>query len=73
MDPNEAEDFESSSKRIYILSPEEFQALYGLPKFTEQERVIYFSLSTEEQAKIQKIKSAPHKMYFALLLGYFKV
>lgn len=72
MDPNEAEDFESSSKRIYILSPEEFQALYGLPKFTEQERAIYFSLSPEEQAKIQKIKSAPHKMYFALLLGYFK-
>jgi len=58
--------------RIKILSEAEINDLYSLPKFTSEERVVFFSLNTKEKQLIQKISDFPSKVYTILQLGYFK-
>jgi hypothetical protein len=58
--------------RLTILDAEEIDALYGLPRFTDDERVEYFSLSPQEQATLEQFRSLPSRLYWVLQLGYFK-
>lgn len=63
---------DSLSKRISILTQKEIQGLYGFPHFSDEERMIYFSLSQQEQIVVNSHRSVPSKIYFILQSGYFK-
>lgn len=59
-------------KRLSILSEKEFQDIYGLPKFTNEEREIYFSLQTSEKIYLSSLRQSSSRIYFILQLGFFK-
>jgi TnpA family transposase len=58
--------------RLKILSDDEIEALYGRPRFTQEEREEYFTLSAEEKAALGHLHSLKSKVFFILQLGYFK-
>jgi len=57
--------------RLSILTTKEIDALYGLPRFTAQERQIYFDLSPPERAAVEAHTPAV-AVHLTLQLGYFK-
>lgn len=57
--------------RLAILTGEEIDELYGLPRFTEDERLLYFDLSAQEQAAIAPRRET-NGVFLILQLGYFK-
>jgi hypothetical protein len=59
-------------KRLYILENREIDDLYGLPRFTPDERQLYFTLTAAEQAVCRRFRSLPSQLSFILQLGYFK-
>jgi hypothetical protein len=63
---------DNPGKRIAILSRDEIETLYGRPRFTQDERGEYFSLSPAEQAVLEQLRFINAKVYFILQLGYFK-
>jgi hypothetical protein len=63
---------EHSGKRLRILTRNEIQELYGLPQFTCEERIRYFSLNPLEQEEMEKCRYISPKIHFILQLGYFK-
>ena len=60
------------SKRIQILSESEINELYGIPSLNHSEREDYFSLDKETHALVKKCRRLETKVYFILLLGYFR-
>ena len=58
--------------RLQILSADEIEALYSRPRFSEEEREEYFSLTASEQELLQQLRTVKSKTYFILQLGYFK-
>ena len=46
----------NNSRRLAILSAKEVDDLYGLPHFTENERHLYFGLSTVEREVVAKVR-----------------
>jgi hypothetical protein len=58
--------------RLKILSDDEIEALYGRPRFTQEERVEYFTLSAQEKVALAQLHSLKSKVFFILQLGYFK-
>ncbi|AHX13360.1 transposase [Dyella jiangningensis] len=57
--------------RLAILASEEIDDLYGLPQFTDDERLLYFDLSAAEQAAVA-MRRGTTGVYLVLQLGYFK-
>jgi hypothetical protein len=57
------------SKSLYILSETENEELYGLPKFSEEERINFFTLNTEEELILNKLIYNHSKIHFILQLG----
>jgi len=43
----------ASSRRLSILTQREIDDLYGLSRFTEEDRQIYFDLSAAEEARVR--------------------
>ena len=64
MDPTE--------RRLRILGEDEIDALYGLPRFGDDERLEYFSLLPTEKKALDQLHSAKSRIDFILQLGYFK-
>ncbi|MDQ1278574.1 MAG: hypothetical protein QG555_1617 [Thermodesulfobacteriota bacterium] len=62
----------SAQKRLSILGEDEIEALYSRPRFTPEERRLYFSLSQPEKELLQELRSVKSRAYFVLQLGYFK-
>jgi hypothetical protein len=62
----------ASSRRLSILTQREIDDLYGLPRFTEEDRQLYFDLSAAEQACVRAMHTNSAKVHFVLQLGYFK-
>ncbi|HAM49825.1 MAG TPA: Tn3 family transposase, partial [Nitrospiraceae bacterium] len=58
--------------RLNILGDDEIEALFGLPHFTHDERVQYFTLTPPETATLEQLHSVASRIYFILQLGYFK-
>jgi TnpA family transposase len=58
--------------RLRILSDDEIDALYGRPRFTQEERTEYFTLSAQERATLGQLHSLKSRVFFILQLGYFK-
>jgi len=59
-------------KRLRILGDDEIEAFYGRPRFTQEERAQYFTLSQTERALLAELRSIRSQIYFVLQLGYFK-
>ena len=57
---------------LTILSPQEQRGFDAPPKFTADERVLYFSLNNKESEIIQSLRSVTNKVGFIMQLGYFK-
>ena len=62
----------SHLSRLHILTAEEIHNLFELPAFTDEERLLYFSLTQSEFELLNKFRSFPSKLNFILQLGYFK-
>ena len=60
------------SDRLQILSPEEYDALWGRPRFTPADRDIFFSLTPPERDLVKKLHATHTKLHFLLQLGYFR-
>jgi hypothetical protein len=60
------------SSRLPILSAREIDDLYGLPRFTEEERRLYFDLSMRERAAVAEVHTTSAAVHLALQCGYFK-
>lgn len=61
-----------TERRLTILTRNEIQELYGLPRFTDEERVRYFFLDQSEIEELENFRTSLSKIYFILQLGYFK-
>ncbi|MBL8509859.1 MAG: DUF4158 domain-containing protein, partial [Chitinimonas sp.] len=61
----------SDSHRLVILSTEEIDELYGLPKFSEDDRQLYYDFSPPERAAIEA-RTFSVGIYLALELGFFR-
>jgi TnpA family transposase len=61
-----------TSKRLYILTDEEIDALYSRPCFTDDDRTHYFALTQPEHELLASFRRAHVQLYFILQLGYFK-
>ena len=59
-------------KRLSILTKDEIEKLFGLPEFTHEDRLIYFSLNQAEKEVAYSHRSLRAKVNFILQLGYFK-
>ena len=59
-------------KRLHILGAEELDALYGLPRFTPEERQEYFALSPTDLAALAPLHALKSRLYGILQLGYFR-
>lgn len=62
----------NNSRRLSILSAKEVDDLYGLPDFTEDERHLYFDLSTAEREVVAAVRTVSVAAHLTLQLGYFK-
>ncbi len=58
-----------SSKRKTILLDSEIRDLFGAPKFTIDEKRVYFSLSDPEKEVLNSIHKRHNRVFFVLLLG----
>lgn len=61
----------AESHRLTILTPEEIEDLFGLPRFTDDDRRLYFDLSPPEREAVDA-RTPSVAVYLALELGYFK-
>lgn len=60
----------TDSHRLAILTAREIEDLYATPRFTPEDRSLYFALSASERQAVEEARfAAPH---FILQLGYFK-
>jgi TnpA family transposase len=62
----------ADSRRLSILTAREIDDLYGLPRFTENDRLLYFDLSPAEQEAMDGVHTASAAVHMVLQLGYFK-
>ncbi len=61
------------SKRRAVLLDSEIQDLYGAPKLAFEQKRYYFSLNDPELDALRSTRDRYNRVYFVLLLGYFKV
>ena len=61
-----------AQEHLRILGDDEINALYGRPRFTQEERWEYFTLAPPEKAALAELHSVQSQLCFILQLGYFK-
>lgn len=59
-------------KYLQILSELETEELFALPKFTDTERIYFFTLNPKEASIMNSLIYLHSKVHFILQLGYFK-
>lgn len=59
-------------KRLSILSQPEAQRFYSIPAVNTRDREHFFTFTDEELAAVQRLHNHRHRIYFLLMLGYFK-
>ncbi len=64
--------FLPQSERLQILSPSEFELLWGMPLFSPEDRKLFFTITPREESVLTKLRTAKTKVYFLLCLGYFR-
>ena len=60
------------SDRLRILSPEEYELLWGFPRFTQSDRDLFFTLTVPERGAVEQCRSVRTKIHLLLHLGYFR-
>ncbi|MFL5657034.1 MAG: Tn3 family transposase [Ktedonobacteraceae bacterium] len=65
-------DVTTAPKRLHILDDGEFEALYGRPCLSGDERTNVFTLTQPEKDLLASFPHLPIQLYFLLQLGYFK-
>lgn len=61
------------SERLYILSPEEYEHLWGFPRFDPPVRSVYFTLNTREKALLGRLRTPQTKDHFTAAAGLFPI
>ena len=59
--------------RLRILSDDDFNKLYKIPKFNDEGRKVVFELDEEDKNYLTTINSIPIKINYILYLGYFRI
>jgi len=59
-------------RRLSILTAQEIDDLYGLPRFTQDDRRLYFDLSASEHESVKAVHTTTAAVHLVLQLGYFK-
>ena len=59
--------------RLKILSTDEYDKLYHIPKLTDEERQFIFELDEIDKAYINSLSPTSVKINYILLLGYFRI
>jgi hypothetical protein len=62
----------ADSRRLSILAAREIEDLYGLPRLTEADRLLYFDLSPAEHKAVDGLHTASAAVHLVVQLGYFK-
>ena len=62
----------ADSRRLSILTAREIDDLYGLPRFTENDRLLYLDLSPAEREAVDGVHTTSAAVHLVLQLGYFK-
>lgn len=62
----------SRAKNLQILEAEEIEQLYALPSFEPKERIMFFTLSSDEYDHMRSYRGVSSKVFFIMQLGYFK-
>ncbi len=62
----------SDSRRLSILNAQEIDDLYVLPRFSEDDRRLYFDLSPTERELVDGVFTISVAVHLVLQLGYFK-
>ena len=62
----------ADTRRLSILTAQEIDDLYGLPRFTEDDRRLYFDLSPAEREAVEAVHTLSAAVHLVLQLGYFK-
>ena len=68
----DAEDLRPQSDRLQILTPEEYELLWGLPQFSTTERALFFELTPKDEAALGRLRTPRTKAHYLLQLGYFR-
>jgi len=71
-DDNNEDVFLPHSERLQILSPEEYDLLWGQPRFSQYDRDLLFSITAREEQVLKSLRTARTKAHFLLVLGYFR-
>jgi hypothetical protein len=71
LDDSDGEDLPQSD-RLQILSPKEYELLWGLPRFTQSDRDLFFTLTAPEREALEQCRSVRTKIHFLVHLGYFR-
>ncbi len=64
--------FLPQNELLQILSPSEFELLWGMPLFSPEDRKHFFTITPREESVLTKLRTAKTKVYFLLCLGYFR-
>jgi Domain of unknown function (DUF4158) len=62
----------TDSRRLSILTAQEIDDLYGLPRFTENDRRLHFDLSQTERDLVEGVRTMSAAVHLILQLGYLK-
>lgn len=60
------------SDHLTILSQEEINRLYDLPKIDEEDRALFFEITPEDEAYLKKQTVVNNKINYLLQVGYFR-
>ncbi len=61
-----------STRRLTILNGDEIEAIFGLPRFTEDERQMHFALNPSESEAVSAARTITAAAHLTLQIGYFK-
>ncbi|MBF0290240.1 MAG: Tn3 family transposase [SAR324 cluster bacterium] len=62
----------ANDNRLQIIPRQEIEDIYGLPRFNDEEREYFFSLTSLEEHAMEHYRTPATKSLFHLQLGYFK-
>jgi len=60
------------SKRLFILSQPEVQEVYSVPLLNTRDREHFFTFTEDELTAVKLLHNHRHRIYFLLMLDYFK-
>ena len=60
------------SDRLQILSPEEYELLWGMPRFSQYDRDLFVSLNRRDEQALARLRTPRTKLHFMLQLGYLR-